>query len=195
MHHIDTSGYSLVELMFVAGVIATISAMAIPEAAAGIDEFRTAGAARYLSTRLQRTRMEALSRSVDVAMQFTQTATGYAVAVYVDGNRNGVLTMDIQAGVDRGLGGIEHLRDHFAGVDFGTLPGLPPIDVGGTPPGADPIHLGSSNLASFAPAGTATSGSVYVRGRAAQYAVRIFGGTGRTRVMKFHPRTKQWKPL
>jgi type II secretory pathway pseudopilin PulG len=195
MRHIDTRGYSLVELLFVAGLIVTISAMAIPQVATGMDEFRTAGAARYISTRLQRTRMEALARSVDVAMQFTRTANGYAFAVYADGNRNGVLTADIEAGADRGLGAIERLRDHFAGVDFGTLPGLPAIDVGGVPPGTDPIRLGPSNLATFAAAGTATSGSVYVRGRSAQYVVRIFGGTGKTRVMKFHPRTKQWKPL
>jgi type II secretory pathway pseudopilin PulG len=195
MHHMDTTGYSLVELLFATGLIGTMAAVAIPQVTAGIDEFRTAGAARYISTRLQRTRMEALARSVDVAMQFTKTAHGYTFAVYADGNRNGVLTADILSGADRGLGAVERIRDHFAGVDFGTLPVLPPIDVGGTPPGTDPIRLGPGNLASFAAAGTSTSGSVYLRGRAAQYVVRIFGGTGKTRVMKFHPRTKQWKPL
>jgi type II secretory pathway pseudopilin PulG len=191
----STRGYSLVELIFVAGLIATVSAIAIPQIAMGLDEFRTAGAARYISTRLQRTRTEALERSADVAMQITQTPSGYAFAVYVDGNHNGVLAADIAGGADHRLGAVERLADHFAGVDFGALPGLPPVDAGGTPPGTDPIRLGSSNFATFAAAGTATSGSVYVRGRAAQYVVRIFGGTGKTRVMKFHPRTKQWKPL
>jgi type II secretory pathway pseudopilin PulG len=190
-----TRGYSLVELMFVAGLIAIVSAMAVPQVAMGLDEFRTAGAARYIATRLQRTRMEALARSVDVAMQITQAPNGYAFAVYVDGNHNGVLAADIVGGADRRLGAVERLADHFAGVDFGVLPGLPPVDAGGTPPGTDPIRLGSSNFASFAAAGTATSGSVYVRGRTAQYVVRIFGATGKTRVMRFHPRTKQWKPL
>jgi type II secretory pathway pseudopilin PulG len=195
MGHFSTDGYSLVEVMFVAGLIATVSAMAIPQVATGLDEFRTAGAARYVSTRLQRARMEAVGRSVDVAMQFTQATNGYAFASYADGNHNGVLTADIASGVDRRLGTVERLGEHFTGVDFGALPGLPPVDVGGTPPGTDPIRLGSSSLASFAPIGTATSGSLYVRGRTAQYVVRIFGGTGKTRVMKFHPRTRQWKPL
>jgi hypothetical protein len=181
--------------MFVGALIATVSAMVIPQLATGLDEFRTAGAARYISARLQRTRMEALARSADVAMQITSTPKGYAFAVYVDGNHNGVLATDIAAGADHRLGVIERLGDQFAGVDFGALPGLPPVDVGGTPPGTDPIRLGSSNFASFAAAGTATSGSLYVRGRTAQYVVRIFGATGKTRVMKFHPRTKLWKPL
>jgi prepilin-type N-terminal cleavage/methylation domain-containing protein len=195
MRYIETHGYTLIELLFVAGLIAIVSATAIPHIAPALDEFRTAGATRYISTRLQRTRMEALVRSVDVAMQFTPTTNGYAFAVFADGNHNGVLTADIASGADRRLGAVERLGDHFAGVDFGAIPGLPPVDVGGTPPGTDPIRLGPGSVATFSALGTSTSGSVYVRGRTAQYVVRIFGGTGKTRVMKFHPRTKQWRPL
>jgi hypothetical protein len=48
----------------------------------------------------------------------------------------------------------------------------------------------------FSPIGTATSGSLYVRGpRSAQYVIRIFGETGRTRTLKFDARTRQWGPL
>lgn len=190
------SGYSLVELVFAAGVAVTVSGIAIPHILGALDEFRTAGAARYVSTRLLRTRMEAVTRSADVAMHFTHTAAGYAFAVYVDGNQNGVRTSDVQEGTDRRLGSVERLGDHFAGVDFGTIPGLPPVEPGGAPPGNDPIRLGSSSYASFAAAGTASSGSLYIRGRRnAQYVVRLFGATGKTRVLKFHVTTRQWKPL
>jgi hypothetical protein len=127
---------------------------------------------------------------------FTQDATGYSYAVYVDGNGNGVLARDIQGGIDRRIGAIERLSEQFPGVDFGTISGLPPIDPGGSAPGSDPIRLGSGNSASFAPSGTATSGTVYVRGRAgAQYAVRIFGDTGKTRRLKFDRVVRQWMPL
>ena len=75
-------------------------------------------------------------------------------------------------------------------------PGLPPIDAGGAPPGRNPIRLGAGNSASFTAAGTSTSGTVYLRGRGgAQYAVRLFGETGRTRRLKFDRTTRQWKPL
>jgi hypothetical protein len=88
------------------------------------------------------------------------------------------------------------LSAQFSGVDFSALPGLPPIDAGSTAPGADPIRLGRGNSISFTPLGTATSGSVYVLGRGgAQYAVRVFGETGRTRVLKFDPRLRSWRPL
>jgi type II secretory pathway pseudopilin PulG len=189
-------GYSLLEVVFVAGLGITMTAVAVPQYLAGVDDFRASGAARYLSARLQRARMEAVMRSTAVAMKFAETPEGYSYAVYLDGNGNGVLTEDIQSGVDRRLNPAEHLRDHFAGVEFGTVPGLPPIDPGGTAPGADPIRLGVSGLVTFTPLGTSSSGTLYIRGRRdAQYAVRIFGDTGKTRMVKFVRRTGRWSPL
>ena len=73
----------------------------------GVDETRTAGAAQYLSARLQRARMEAVLRSAAVAVQFTHDASGYSYAFYVDGNGNGVVARDIQRGVDRRINAVE----------------------------------------------------------------------------------------
>ncbi len=114
----------------------------------------------------------------------------------MDGNRNGVLASDIDHGVDWRLGPIESLRDNFGSVDFGTMPGLPAIDSGGTPPGSDPIRLGSSGSATFAPLGTSSSGTLYVNGRGnQQFAIRIYGETGKTRILKFDVRSRRWNPL
>ena len=189
-------GYSLLELMMVMALGVTLSAAAVPEYLAAVDDVRANGAVHHISARLQRVRMEAVMRSAMVGMQFTQTAGGYSYAVYVDGNRNGVLTRDIQRGIDRLIAAAERLPDQFTGVEFGAIPGLPPVDPGGTPPGTDPIRLGSGNIASFSALGTSSSGTVYIRSRRdAQYAVRIFGETGRTRMLKFEPRTGQWRQL
>ena len=76
-----------------------------------------------------------------------------------------------------------------------TATRLPAVDAGGTPPGTDPIKLGSSNILTFTALGTSSSGSLYVRGRRnAQYVIRILGETGRVRVLKFDSRAQQWKP-
>jgi prepilin-type N-terminal cleavage/methylation domain-containing protein len=194
---LESRGYSLLELMMVVGLGATLSAAAVPEYLTALDEVRASGAARHVSARLQRARMEALRRSAMVGLQFTQTAGGgYSYALYVDGNRNGVLSLDIQRGADRSIAAVERLPDQFAGVEFGVVPGLPPIDAGGAAPGADPIHLGAGSIASFSAVGTATSGTVYIRGRRnAQYAVRILGETGKTRMLKFEPKTRKWRQL
>jgi type II secretory pathway pseudopilin PulG len=190
------SGYTFVELLFVLGTVATLSSVAVPQVLAGLDDFRTAGAARHISARLQRARMDAVMRSADVGLQVTSAGGGYSYAVYVDGNRNGVRAADIQQGTDKRLVPPERVPDQFPGVEFGAIPGLPAVDSGGTPPGSDPIRLGSSNMATFAASGTSSSGSLYIRGRRnAQYVVRIYGQTGKTRILKFDARSWQWKGL
>jgi len=192
-----SDGHSLVELLFAAGLVATVGGIAVPQMLAGLDENRALAATRYLSGRLYRARAEAVMRSADVAMRFVPAHDGgYRFAMYVDGNRNGIRTADIERGVDRRLGAMERLGDSFKGVDFGVNPGLPPVDSGGAAPGTDPIRLGPSGFATFTATGTATPGSLYIRSnRGAQYVVRIFGETGKTRMLRFNPRTKQWTPL
>lgn len=191
-----SSGYSFAELALVMGLIVTLTGMAIPQMLASIDDQRAVGATRYLSTRLHRARSEAVARSTDVAMRFVPLADGFAFAVYIDGNRNGVRRLDIERGIDRRLGAIERLGDSFSGVDLGTIPNLPSVDPGGARPGNDPIRLGPSGLVTFTALGTATPGSLYIRSRrGAQYVIRIFGETGKTRMLRFDVRTRQWKPL
>lgn len=191
----QASGYSLVELAFVTGLVITVSGIAVPQMLVAVDDMRTSGATRYIAARLQQTRSEAVRRSSDVAMRFVMVDGRYTYAVYIDGNRNGVRTHDVRQGVDRLLGVIERLGDSFSGVEFGTLPDLPPVDPGGTAPGMDPIRLGPAGFATFTAMGTSTSGSLYIRGRRAQYVVRIFGATGKTRALRFNARTRQWTPL
>src|SRR5262249_55817088 len=100
-------------------LVATMCGITVPPVLSAVESVRAAGAARYVSTRLQRARMEAVTRSADVGVRFSSTATGYVFAVYVDGNANGVLARDILRGVDWPLGSIERLPDIFTGVGFG----------------------------------------------------------------------------
>jgi len=191
----SAGGYSVLEVLFVTTLIVTVSGVTVPRLLAVADESRAAGAARYVSGRLQRARMEAILRSADVAIRFSATPS-YGFATFVDGNGNGVLAADIARGIDRPIGSTERLPDNFRDVDFAVTPGLPPVDAGGTPPGTDPIRLGAGDAATFTARGTSSSGSVYIRGpRSSQYVVRIYGDTGKTRVLKFDRRTNQWRPL
>ena len=128
-------GVSLLELVFAAGLLATIAALAVPSIFLALDHFRTLGAVRYLSSRLQQTRMEAVTRAANAAIRFDRTSETYAFAIYVDGNGDGVRTQDIQRGVDPKIRQQERLSDHFPGVEFGALLDLPPADPAGTPPG------------------------------------------------------------
>jgi type II secretory pathway pseudopilin PulG len=191
-----TAGYSLIELVFTLGVIVTLGGIAIPQVLAALDDFRAYGAVRYMSGRLHETRMAAVARNANTAMRFTQADPSYAYNVYLDGNRNGVRSADIASGVDPEIQKAERLSDLFPGVDFGAVPGLPSVETGSPPPGDDPIRFGSTSMAVFSALGTSTPGSLYIRGRRdAQYAVRLFGQTGKIRVLKFNSQTGMWKPL
>jgi type II secretory pathway pseudopilin PulG len=189
-------GASLLELIFVTGLLAVITAVAVPPMLAALDDLRTLGAVRYISSRLQQARTQAVTRSTDAAVRFTPDGPSYAYAVFLDGNRNGVRSTDIQSGIDREIHRGERLADQFPGIEFGTLPSLPSVDPSAPAPGADPIRLGSSDMVSFSALGTSTPGSLYVLGPGgAQYVVRIFGGTGKTRILRFDARGRRWIPL
>jgi len=188
-------GFTVIEVVFAAALIVTLGGVAVPQVLHALDDYRAAGAARYVATRLQRARMEAVHRSSEVALRFASTPGGYVFGAFADGNGNGVLSRDIASGVDQSLGPPERLADTFAGVDFGTDAGLPAVDAGGTPPGSDPIRLGTGGMASFSATGTSSSGSVYIRSRTRQLVVRIYGDTGKTRVLAFDRAMGQWKPL
>lgn len=190
------AAFSFIDLLFTLGIVATFSAVATPPLLVALDEFRTAAAVRYVSARLGSARLDAVRRGRDTAVQFSQTDGEYSFARYVDGNRNGIRSRDIQNGIDPLVEPSQRLLDHFAGVDFATLPGLPPVDSNSSPPGTDPIRLGSSDMVVFTTLGTATAGSLYIKGRRnAQYVIRIFGETGKTRILKFNPRSRSWNPL
>lgn len=186
-------GYSFLELLFALGLIATLSGMAIPALMTALDEQRAAGAVRYLAMRIQRVRVEAVSRGANTAIRFEPLGADYAYRAYVDGDGDGVRSDDIADGVDRALGPSERLSDSFAGVEFGVLPELPPVEPGGAPPGNDPIRFGASDVLSYSALGTSSSGSLYVLGRGrTQYVIRVFGDTGRTRILRFEVRSRQW---
>jgi hypothetical protein len=192
----ESAGVCLIDVLAATGLIVTLSVIALPNIMAAVDDFRTAGAARYLSTSLYRIRMEAVARTASTALRFEHAGPTYRYSVVVDGNRNGVLARDIERGIDVEIRAPEQLSDRFTGVDFGALPELPPVDPSSSPPGADPIRIGTSNMITFTPRGSSTPGSLYVRGaRNAQYAIRVFGDTGRTRVLKFDPARRVWRPL
>jgi Prokaryotic N-terminal methylation motif len=190
------AGYTLIELMFALGVMVTLAGIAIPQILAGLDDYEAYGAMRYMSGRLHETRMMAVTRTVNTGMRFTVREGSYSYAVYLDGNRNGVRRADISDGVDPEIQKEERLSDRFPGVDFGAVPGLPSVEPGSPPPGDDPVRFGSTSMAVFSALGTSTPGSLYIRGRRdAQYAVRLFGQTGKIRVLKFNPRTRTWRAL
>jgi type II secretory pathway pseudopilin PulG len=184
-------GVGLIELLFVLALGVTLAGMAVPLTSEAIDAMRTASAARYLAARIGATRIDALKRSACVGIRFQRAGEDYAYEVFVDGNGNGVRTADVSSGVDLRIGPVQRLSDAFPGVRFGLRPDVPDADASaGT--GTDGVRIGSARILTMSPDGTATSGTLYIRGRRTQYAVRVLGVTGRTRVLQFDEGRRVW---
>jgi len=175
------NGYTLIELLFVAATIAVVAAAAVPQLTAGVERSRALGAARYLASRLARARGQAVARSANVALLLTASEGTFIAATYADGNGDGVRTRDITSGVDTGIGLSVRLSDLFPRV---TLFLNDP---------ASTSAFDTSALMSFSPLGTASSRTLYLRGSdGSQYAVRVLGATGRTRVLRLVASTGTW---
>jgi Tfp pilus assembly protein FimT len=167
--------------MFVAATVAIVAAAAVPQLTAGVERTRAASAARYLAGRLAFARALAVARSANVALLLTPDGGTVTSALYVDRNGNGVRTRDIDAGIDTLVAPPVRLADVFPHVVLSL---------------ADPSEAlapETSALLSFTPTGTASSRTLYVRGRdGSQYAVRVLGATGRTRVLRYAPAIRAW---
>jgi Tfp pilus assembly protein FimT len=150
---------------------------------AGLERARARAAARYLAGQMALARTQAVTQSTTVALRFQRSPGGLTIAVYRDGNGNGVRTRDIDSGVDRLVEPPVRLEDLFPGV----LIGVPATST------TTAVELGGSDLLSFTPAGTATSGTISILGRdGSQFAVRVLGVTGRVRLLRFDSVSQQW---
>ncbi len=170
--------------MAVVCVVTILGSVAAARVLAPLDRSRGYAAARFFAGRLGLARVQAVSRGSAVGFRFDQGPRGITFTVFQDGNGNGIRSADIASGVDREQEPPMALSDQFPGAAIGLTPDSP---------AAEPVQLGRTNLLTFTPIGTATSGTIFISDRAgSQWAVRILGATGRTRVLRYNPATRGW---
>lgn len=192
----DTRGVALVDIVAALALSMAMAAMAAPVVGGTLDRERTIIGAQHLAGQLLRARMEALKRSAAVAVRLELVGERAAARLYVDGNGNGVVQRDIDRGTDRALAGVEWLDAHARDVSLRVNQTV--TDAGGSgslEPGSDPLRIGRTALVTFSPLGSSSSGTLYVAAsRGPQMAIRIYGASGRVRVLMFDARTRQWHP-
>ena len=184
-------GFTLIELMLAMSVSVVLVGIALPVGGDALDDMRARAAARYLSGRIAVNRLAAINRSRSIGIRFTPAIPDYAFAAYVDGNANGIRTADILSGVDAPTATSRQLASDFRGVHFGLAIGISDVD-GIRNSSSDGVRIGAARILTLSPDGTATSGTLYLQGGHAQYAVRVLGATGRTRVLKYESGSRSW---
>jgi hypothetical protein len=177
-------GHTLLELLLVLGFAAVLTGVAAGAVLRTVERARGLVAARYLAARMTLARTQAAAWGAAVALRFVETREGPVFSVYRDGNRNGVLSNEIEHHVDVQVEAPVLLSERFPGVRIGLAPGAPVPDA---------VHIGNTTLLSFSPGGTSTSGTIYIVGSdRTQWAVRVLGATGRTRVLRHDPVRDDW---
>ena len=184
-------GFTLIELMLAMSISVVLVGIALPVGGDALDDMRARAAARYLSGRIAVNRLAAINRSRSIGIRFTPATPDYAFAAYVDGNANGIRTADILSGVDAPTATSRQLASDFRGVHFGLAIGISDVD-GIRNSSSDGVRIGTARILTLSPDGTATSGTLYLQGGHAQYAVRVLGATGRTRVLKYESGSRSW---
>jgi hypothetical protein len=192
--HGSSAGYSLLELVLVLVAATTFISVTLPMTAATADAERARHAASFVATRFRLARQQAVARTASVGLVFDQVNGRWVVRVCVDANGNGLRRADVTGGVDPCPEGPHDLETMFPGVRVAVDSSLP--GPGGEPASSDPVRFGASNIASFSPSGSCTAGSLFLRSaRNIQYAVRIAGVTGRTRILRHNPAAGTWEEI
>jgi len=181
--------FSLTEAALALLLLGLLAAAATPALFAALSRGRVAAAARDLQQEMARIRSEAIASHRSVGLRLTWSGGRYLYALYADGDGDGVRSDDVDSGRDPLIGGPRDLSSRYEGIDFGLLldaiPEVPP-GSGVLPPGSDPVRFGASDIITFTPRGTSSSGTLYLSdGRDAVAAVVVYGATGRLRIWRF----------
>jgi len=190
-------GMTLAEVL-VAVVLALMSlAVAVPCFAYLRDEGRAAAGARQMAATFSALRFQAVARGKAAGLLFEPREGGWVWWEVSDGNGNGLRTSEVRSGVDPIRSGPFRLEDRVESVRLGfpsgsAIPQIPP-QSGTIDDLLDPVQFGRSDLVSFTPGGTASSGTLYLTdGRSVLYGVVLYGPTSRVRVWRYDTRRRQW---
>jgi type II secretory pathway pseudopilin PulG len=191
-------GFQLAELTVVLAVLAFLATLGAPPLLRASGDLRLRLAADELVSVLRLARSWAVRHSANVAVKFRTDRDGTVTfTLYRDGDGDGVLNRDIDAGVDPQVEPPRRLSNLGRGFGFGFPPGAPPPDPGSpghTLPTSDPIRFNESDLASFSPFGTATPGSLYLTDGLRRLAVvRVANRAGSLRILTYDPERRVWR--
>lgn len=191
-------GATLLELLLVLAIMATLAIATAPSLLRLSRSLRLSMAANELVGVLRLARSSAIQTSSNIGVKFRVDKQGrVGFALYRDGDGDGVRTGDIESGADPEVAAgrtLAHLGGH---IRFGFPAGTVPRDPGN--PGRrlerldDPIRFNRSDIAAFNSLGGSTPGSLYITDGHELAVVRLFGRTGKVKIMRYDRGTASWR--
>lgn len=192
----EANGAALIDILFAVSLSVVMMAIAVPVVGGTLERERTIVGAQHLAGQLLRARLDSLKRARSVAVRLEVVGERTQLQLFADGDGDGVLQRDIDRGIDPPLSPPGWLDQHARGISLRVNQTIQ--DVAGSAtiaPGDDPLRIGNTALLTFSPLGSATNGTLYVAAhRGPQMAIRVFGATGRVRVLMFDAHARLWHP-
>lgn len=192
------NGATLLELLLVLAIMATLAIATAPSLLRLSRSLRLSMAANELVGVLRLARSSAIQTSSNIGVKFRVDPHGrVGFTLYRDGDGDGVRTGDIESGTDPEVTAgrtLAHLGGH---IRFGFPDGYVPLDPGNKGRRLerldDPIRFNRSDIAAFNSLGGSTPGSLYITDGRDLAVVRLFGRTGKVKIMRYDRRTASWK--
>jgi prepilin-type N-terminal cleavage/methylation domain-containing protein len=190
------AGFTLAELLVVAAIVALLATLAVPYLLRASAHRRVALAASELASALRLTRSMAVTAGVNHALKLRMGDDGTVTyTIYRDGDGDGVRNHDIQKGIDPPESHPRPLQGLGGRVRFGIPTAYVPREPGSRrrlQRVEDPIRFNRSDLASFSPLGESTPGSLYFTDGYHLSVVRLYGRTGKVKLLHYNPRREAW---
>lgn len=192
----NSAGFQLIEIVVVLALVGIFSTIGLPYYWNASLSLELSQASAEVLSALRLARATAVREGVKVGVKLRPTKDGdFTFTLYRDGDADGVRTRDIETEVDPPVGPARHLHHLGRRIHLGFPQGPAPRDPGNPrrrlPP--DPVRFNRSDIASFGPLGGSTPGSIYLTdGRSRLAAVRVFGRTGKIKVIYYDVRSETW---
>jgi len=189
------NGITLIELLAVIAIIGIIALCAMPAFAVYRRQASVIAAGNEMRGLLREVRSRAIARGRYSGVKFVKSGKNWTYTLYDDGNGNGIYNADINKGIDRRYFGPAVVMPQFQTAAIALLPKTIRDPDGAKLLPTDPaLQFGTSTICSFSPVGSSTPGTIYISdGIDNLYAVRVFGATGKVRMLRYDAGTQKWE--
>ena len=188
-------GFSLLEILIALVILGILVCVAAPAFATYRQRNSVRIAARELESTLRYVRSRAITRAACSGIKFTGAGSLWFLAVYDDGDNDGIRSDDIRKGTDPIVRRPVPLMPQLQAARIGLLPfAIKDPDGDPLPPTKSPVEFGTSGTCSFSPIGDGTPGSIYVTDEVGDlYCIRVAGDSGHVRILRYDGKQKKWE--